>query len=163
MSPIILAGLESIWGAFGPNTIYQALESGMSFGDFYTAISPYIENPNTADIRSEWRSSWKSLTIEPMFKMLDPDSLVPENLFRERSFIQNDVYAYRVHIYGRDLETGRYRSEEAFLSSSNILTPNEATDIMRSRVGAEGDSPTYDIYSMEVRGAFTRPGFEEEW
>lgn len=163
MSPLINLGLQALLGDFGINSIFRALEVGTSFSDFWSSITPSFPDMNVSTVRREWREAWRQLDWEPMFAALGDSDVIPSQLYRERTVIQPTLYSYRVHIYGRDLETGRYRSEDSFLHSDEPLTKEEAVDIMRSRVGSEGDSPAYDIFKIDVRGAFFRSADQEVW
>lgn len=163
MSPILYEGLQARLGDFGINAIFRALEVGTSFSDFWSSITPSFPGMTVSTVRREWREAWRQLDWEPMFKDLGDSDAIPWGMYRERTVEQPTSYAYRVHIYGRDLATGRYRSEDSYLHADEPLTKGEAVDIMRSRVGSEGDSPTYDIFTIDVRGAFFRSADQEVW
>jgi len=162
MTPLFLDGLQAKLGDFGFTALQKAQEIGMTLRTFVSEIQPLFPDLSLRQVRQEWKDVWNQTNLEPAFKALDPAQLIPDTLYRDRTVPMAYPYSYRVHVYGRDLTTGRYRAEDAILTSYDKLSPDEAVDQMRSRIGAEGDSPAYDIFTIDVRGAFVRSPYEEE-
>lgn len=163
MSPLLTSGLEALYGDFGVHLIWNALERGQSFATFFTGLRESGLDPTFWEVRNEWRDAWRLQDLTPMFDALDEYADIPMEWYRVRSIVQQDQYAYQVHIYGRDLDTGRYISRDTFVNSMIPLNKEEVEDTIRARVGVERYRMNWDIYTVGVRGAFLRSTEEEEW
>lgn len=165
MSPLLTSGLEGLLGDFGVHLIWTALERGTPFADFFTALGESDLHPDFADLRSEWQAAWRQQDLAPMFDALDMYADIPMEWYRYRSVLQEDPYAYQVHVYGRDLDTGRYVSRDTFVNSMVPLNKEEIEWAVRARVGVKRYMMNWDIFEggVTIRGAFLRTEYEEEW
>jgi len=152
-----------MFGALGQNVLYRAQEMGYDFKRFWAAMSSAAPSLSLGHTAKEWRDIYQQTLLEPAFRELDPNSVIPDSLYRQRTILQATPYAYRVHIYGRSLETGRYSKEDVFLHTVEPYTSQEAIDTVMGRISETGASPKYDVFTVDVRGAFTRSDEQVEW
>lgn len=163
MSPLLLEGIQARLGQIGAEALYRAQEVGLSFRRFWESIASLVPELSMGHVNKEWKDVWQQSLLEPQFRELGPDDVIPDNLYRVRTIEQSTPYSYRVHLYGRNIATGRYASENVFLMTEETLTKQQAEDIVMDRISERGDSPKYNVFTIDVRGAFTRSAEQAAW
>ena len=100
---------------------------------------------------------------EEDFAAVELGGYVPSEWYEASSIPWDKPIAYKVVVYGRDLATGRFAHQELDITVSRPLTAEEAIDECVARVGAEGGSPLFDIFSAKLIGASRREGEPWRW
>ena len=100
---------------------------------------------------------------EADFAAVEPGGFVPQEWYEQSTIPWDKPIAYKVAVYGRDLATGRFAHQELDITVSRPLTAEEAVDECMARVGAEGGSPLFDIFSAKLIGASRREGEPWRW
>lgn len=141
----IISGLQSIGGS-----IADALHLGRSAG-----ASPVLET-----VEREWAQAAQAKSAEPSFGGLRPFEFVPHEMFTESEMPWDKPFAYKVNLYGRDINTGRFTSQDFDITVSREMTIDEIENETIARIGATGESPAIEIFKARVIGASKRAGEE---
>lgn len=104
-----------------------------------------------------------ALGREADFSVVESTAYVPVDWYEVSTIPWDKPIAYKVVIFGRDLQTGRFARQDLDITVSRPLTAGEATDECIARLGVGGASPLYDIYSAKLIGASRREGEPWRW
>jgi len=113
-----------------------------------------------------WHEGYEVRTAagrQEQFAALEPAAFAPQEWYEQSTIPWDKPIAYKIIIYGRDLETGRFAHQELDITVSRPLTAEEAVNECLARVGMEGGSPLFDIFSAKLVGASRREGEPWRW
>lgn len=156
-----LLGLGEALGSFGRSIIQRVQDAGQSISRVLGLAEEADAVVSPAIVQREWGEVSLATGRQERFDALSSDDFVPRSWYEESEIPWDKPYAYKVAVYGRDLATGRFTRQELDITVSRELTPEEALDETRIRVGIEGTSPSFDVFSVSLVGASKRSG--EEW
>lgn len=158
----ILGSLGSFLGSFATE-IFDAVQSiGGHIADALGLGREAGANPAVEVVEQEWLQAARATDLEPSFTTLKPYDFVPHEWYVDSDIPWNRPFSYKVNLYGRDLDTGRFTSQDFDITVSRELTLDEIEDEAISRLGATGESPAIEIFSAKVIGASKRAG-EQPW
>lgn len=113
-----------------------------------------------------WREGYQvsvAMGREADFSVVEPTAYVPADWYEQSTIPWDKPLAYKVAVFGRDLATGRFARQELDITVSRPLTAAEAVDECVARLGLEGASPLFDIWSAKLVGASRREGEPWRW
>jgi len=154
---MLFRGLGAALGGFGRSIIKRLQEIGQSVASALRLAGVAGVEVEPAAVAHEWGQVRATGERAEMFAVLRPDEVVPEAWYEVTSIPWKRPFGYRIAIYGRDLATGQFASIERNFSYSREYTTGEILDDVRTRMGVEGDSPIFDVWSAKVVAAFSRP------
>lgn len=150
-------------GSFGTKIWRTVLDIG---GTVATALGFGREAGVEAEVVPTWHEGYEVVAAvgrQSDFATIEPGGFVPQEWYEQSSIPWDKPIAYKVVVYGRDLATGRFAHQELDITTSRPLTAEEAVDECMARVGAEGGSPLFDIFSAKLIGASRREGEPWRW
>jgi len=150
-------------GSFATSAISRAIETGRTIGEFLGIIKPLVPEVSLPEAVHEWGQVRIAGERKEQFAGLAPEAYVPRDWFIESDIPWDKPIAYTVVIYGRDLTTGRFMSQEYDITVSRPLTTDEVLDETARRIGMTGVSAITEIFSARLVGASTRAGEEWRW
>ncbi len=156
----IFGGLESFLGTFGRGIISGLQAIGGSIADAIGLGREAGVNPALEALTHEWGQVEIAHGREPDFATLRPYETVPRDWFETSDIPWNRPFAYKVSVYGRDLESGRFTSQEFDITVSRELTIDEVENETIARLGATGQSPIIEMFKVKVIGAQVSGGWE---
>lgn len=150
-------------GSFATSAISRAIEAGRTIGEFLGIIEPLAPEVSLPEAVHEWGQVQLGTERAEMYAGLAPEATVPRAWFVESDIPWDKPIAYKIAIYGRDLTTGRFMSQEYDITVSRPLTTEEVLDETARRIGMTGVSAITEIFSARLVGASTRAGEEWRW
>lgn len=160
---MVLRGLQAALGGYA-NRLYKRLqEIGQSVASALRLGGVAGVEVEPAAVAYEWGQVQIAGEREEQFALIPPGGTVPVDWYGFSDIPWDKPISYTVATYGRDLATGRFASQEYWITVSRPLTSEEVLDEARSRVGMKGTSPKTDIWSVKLIGASRRLGEEWRW
>jgi len=155
--------LGATLGSFGRSIISRVQKAAGTILDVLGITREVGIDISVPEVTREWGQVSIAGERQEQFSALGPHQGVPVDWFEESEIPWDKPLAYKVSVYGRDLATGRFTRQELDITVSRPLTSEEALDEAAVRVGIEGTSPTFNIFSISLIGASRRAGEEWRW
>lgn len=159
----LLGGLGAALGGFGRSIISRLQEIGQSIASALRLGRVAGVEIEPAAVAREWGEVLVAGEREEQFATLRPDETPPIDWYEFSEIPWDKPISYTVVAYGRDLATGRFAHQEYWITVSRPLTSEEILDETNARLGATGQSPIMDIYSVKLIGGSRRLGEEWRW
>jgi len=147
-------GLTSYMGSVARGVVRTMVRAGQVFTEYTKTALGFAPEASPVGLQQEWGEAVIEGVRAPDFAALPLDAEIPRGMYRERALLQDQPYFYSVHVYGRDLETGRFRAEDMYVESDYAMTKQEAQEAAAGRVGEKGTSPKYRIQTITVLDAY---------
>jgi len=159
----LLGGLGKALGGFGRSIIKRLQTIGQSVASALRLAGVAGVEVEPAAVAREWGEVHIAGGREEQFALIPPGGTVPADWYEMSEIPWDKPISYTVAAYGRDLATGRFASQEYWITVSRPLTSEEVLDEAQSRLGMTGQSPIMDIWSVKLIGASRRLGEEWRW
>lgn len=117
--------------------------------------------PEPLAVAREIRQLRGRTAIETSMSAVALDADIPRDLYSTSEIPWNRPFCYTVRLFGQSVVTGRFASEERWLTFSRRLTPEEVIDEAMNRFGSEGAYPALYVQRASVIAASIREG--ESW
>lgn len=156
-------GIGAALGGAGRWIISKVQQIGGSVSDVLGLARDAGAEVTPSAVVREWGQVSIAEGRQEQFAGLLSTDEVPIDWFEESTIPWDKPIAYKVKIYGRNIATGRFASQEYDITVSRPLTTEEAIDEAQSRIGNEGESPVIEIFSVALVGASRREGEPWRW
>jgi hypothetical protein len=153
-----MPGLFERLGSFAKK-VYRGFQSGVEAVERAIGIGREVDiDVSPPDAYREWSHVVNLEGRSEQISNLEPNSMIPPDLYTEAEIPWNRPFAYEVTMSGRDLNTGRFARTERVITASRELTIAEIEELAMERFSGEGAYPQLDVTHLSVTGAETRPG-----
>jgi len=156
-------GIGTALGGFGRRIISKIQQIGGTVSDVLGLAREAGAEVAPSVVVREWGQVSIAGERQEQFAALLPTDEVPIDWFEESTIPWDKPIAYKVKAYGRNIATGRFVSQEYDITVSRPLTTEEVVDEAKTRIGAEGQSPVVDMFSVALVGASRREGEPWRW
>lgn len=117
--------------------------------------------PEPLAVAREIRQLRGRTALEQSMSAVALDADIPRDLYSISEMPWNRPFCYTVRLFGQSVVTGRFASEERWLTFSRRLTPDEVIEEAMARFGSEGAYPAVYVQRASVIAASIREG--EAW
>ena len=151
-------GAEGLLGGLGRAILSRFQRADRSVSDAISAIAETGVQPDPLTVVAEWAQERRFRERVPSFAQLALEETIPRALYTERSMKYGTKFVYTMNIYGRDLATGRFASEERDIWTSREATPEELLDYAARNMNLGGISQQFEFINAQLLGASIRAG-----
>lgn len=159
----LLGGLRAALGGFGQFIIARLQEVGQTVASALRLGGVAGVEVGPAAVTREWGEVQIAGEREEQYASLLPGETPPVDWYEFSEIPWDKPISYTVAVYGRDLSTGRFASQEYWITVSRPLTSEEILDEAQARLGMTGQSPLMDMFSVKLIGGSRRLGEEWRW